>query len=64
MSNRELVIDLVKKLPEDTPLEEIVRQIEFVAGIKEGLDQSEREEGISIEEVRQLIEKWTSESSS
>jgi hypothetical protein len=40
MSNRELVIDLVNKLPEDTPLEEIMPQIEFVAGVKEGLAQS------------------------
>jgi predicted transcriptional regulator len=59
MSNRELVIDFVNKLPEDTPLEEIVRQIEFVAGVKEGLAQSERGEGISAEEVRRLLREWT-----
>jgi predicted transcriptional regulator len=64
MSNRELVIDLVTKLPEDTSLEEIARQIEFIAGVKEGLEQSDREEGISAEEVRHLLKTWTSKSSS
>ena len=64
MSNRELIINVLNKLPEDAPIHEIIRQIEFVAGLKEALEQSEREEGISIEEVRELLEKWTSEASS
>ena len=63
MSNRELVIDLVNKLPADTPLEDIVREIEFVAGIKQGLAEARRREGISIEEARELVKEWTSESS-
>jgi hypothetical protein len=29
MSNREIVIDLLAKLPEDAPLEVIAREIEF-----------------------------------
>jgi hypothetical protein len=63
MSNREIVIDLVNKLPADTSLEDIVRQIEFVAGIKQGVAEAKRREGISVEEARQLIQEWTSESS-
>ncbi len=63
MSNRELVIDLVNKLPADTSLEDIVRKIEFVAGIKQGVDEAKNRQGISAEEARQLIKEWTSESS-
>jgi hypothetical protein len=63
MSNREFVIDLVKKLPADTPLEDIVREIEFVAGIQQGVAEAKRREGISAEEARQLIKEWTSPSS-
>jgi len=63
MSNRELVIDLVKKLPADTPLKDIVREIEFVAGIQEGIEQSNRGEGITIDEARRLIKTWTLKSS-
>jgi hypothetical protein len=59
MSNRELVIDLLNKLPADTPLEDIVRKIEFVAGIKQGVVEAKRREGISVEEARQLVKEWT-----
>jgi hypothetical protein len=63
MSNRELVIDLVNKLPENTPLEDIARKIELVAGIKQGLAEAKRREGVSVEEARLLIKEWTSKSS-
>jgi hypothetical protein len=34
MSNREIVMTFVSKLPEDTPLEEIARKVEVIAGVK------------------------------
>jgi hypothetical protein len=34
MSNREIVIELLGKLPADTPFEEIAREIELLAGIQ------------------------------
>jgi hypothetical protein len=34
MTDREIVIDLLSKLPEDTSLEEIACEIELLAGIK------------------------------
>ena len=64
MSNRELVIDRVNKLPEDMPLEDTARQIEFIAGVREGLAEEEKGEGVSAEELRGLLRKWTSKSSS
>jgi hypothetical protein len=63
MSNRELVIDLINKLPEETPLQDMAREIEFVAGIKPGVAEATRREGISAEEARELIEERTSKSS-
>jgi hypothetical protein len=62
MSNRELVIDLVSKLPEDTSMEAILDEIEMVVGIKRGLAEAKRREGISLEEARLLVKEWTSES--
>jgi predicted transcriptional regulator len=63
MSNRELVIDLVRKLPEDMPLENIAREIEFVAGVKEAIAQADRGEVLPIEDVEKLIKQWAAESS-
>lgn len=58
MSNRELVIDLVSKLPEDTPLEDIAHRIELLAGIEVARDQAKRGEGIPAEDARKLIDSW------
>ena len=60
MSNREIVIDLVGKLPEDTPFEEIAREIELLAGIQRAREQARRREGIPAEDARKLINKWAS----
>jgi len=55
MSNREMVIELVSKLPENTPLEQIAREIELLAGINRGREQARRNEGISAEDGRKLV---------
>jgi hypothetical protein len=62
MSNRELVIELVSKLPEDTPLDEIARQIELLAGIRTARAQARQGEGIPAEEARKLVDTWASQS--
>ena len=62
MSNREMVIDLVTRLPEDTPLEEIAREIEMLAGIKIARDQARRGEGIPAQNARKLVDTWASQS--
>lgn len=61
MSNRELVIGLVSRLPEDTPLEEIVREIELLAGIRAARGQVARREGIPAEDARKLIDTWAAQ---
>ena len=58
MSNRELVIGLVSRLPEDTPLEDIAREIELLAGIRAAREQTARREGIPAEGARKLVETW------
>lgn len=58
MSNREIVIDLLARLPENTPLEEIAREIEFLAGVRNARAEAQRREGISAEEARKLVDTW------
>ena len=59
MSNKEVVSDLLSRLPHDVSLQEIAREIEFVAGVREGLDQLDRGEGVPIDQVEKMIESWT-----
>ena len=58
MSNKELVIDLVRRLPDQATLMEIAKEIEFVAGVREGLAQLDRGEGVPLEEVKQQLSSW------
>lgn len=59
MSDKEAVLELVKRLPDTISLREILREIEFVAAVKEGLDEIDRGQGVSIESVEQMITAWT-----
>ena len=61
MNNRDVVIDLVKKLPEDASLHEFAREIELLAGIQTAREEAERGEGAPAENAFQLIDKWVSE---
>ncbi|MDP1591693.1 MAG: hypothetical protein Q8M07_28305 [Prosthecobacter sp.] len=58
MSNRQIAIDLIEKLPEDMPLNDMAREIEFIAGVREGFEQLERGEGVPINQVREMMASW------
>jgi predicted transcriptional regulator len=58
MSNKDIVIDLIGRLPEDATLLEIAKEIEFVAGVREGFAQLDRGEGVPLEEVEKQLASW------
>ena len=51
-------MDLIQKLPENTSLREIAREIEFIAGVREGFEQLERGEGVPAEKVKEMVPSW------
>ena len=57
MSNRDLVIELVSKLPENTPLDQIAREIELLAGINKAREQARRGEGDPADDVRKFVDE-------
>ena len=59
MSDKEAVIELLKRLPSEVSLREILREIEFIAAVKEGLEEIDQGQGISIEAVEKMMEAWT-----
>ena len=59
MSDKEAVLELVKRLPDTISLQEILREIESIAAVKEGLNEIDQGQGISIESVEQMITAWT-----
>ena len=58
MSNRDIAIDLIRKLPEGASLHEIAREIELIAGVREGFEELERGEGVPAERVREMVSSW------
>ncbi len=55
MSNKEVVSHLLARLPDDVSLERIAREIEFIAGVREGLNELDRGEGVGVADVEKLI---------
>lgn len=58
MSNRQTVINLLQKLPEDASLAEIAREVELLAGIEQAREQARRGEGVAAEEVLKQVDEW------
>lgn len=54
-----MVAELLTRLPDDVSLRQIAREIEFVAGVRVGLEQLDRGEGVEIARVEELIKSWT-----
>ncbi len=58
MSTKEIVQDILQKLPENVSLHEVAREIEFVAGVRQGLAEIERGERIPIEDIERELPSW------
>jgi hypothetical protein len=55
VSPKQIVQDLLERLPEDVSLQDIARQIDFIAGMRQGLAEIERGERIPIEDVEREL---------
>jgi len=60
MSDKEIALESIQRLPDDTSLDVIAEQMDFLAGIRKGLDQIERGETVSHEEVKRQLATWLS----
>jgi predicted transcriptional regulator len=50
----------MEKLPNDASLTDIAREIEFIAGVREGFAQLDRSEGLPLDEVEKQLPSWIS----
>ena len=60
MSNRDIVIDLIQRLPENASRHDIAREIELIAGVRMAREEAARKEGVSPERAKQLVDSWVS----
>lgn len=58
MTNKEIVQDLLLRIPDHASLQDIAREIEFVAAIRQGLFELDNGYSIPIEEVEKKLPAW------
>jgi predicted transcriptional regulator len=60
MSDKQLALDSIKRLPADASLDAIAERVEFLAAIRKGLAQIERGETVPHDEVKRQLATWLS----
>jgi predicted transcriptional regulator len=60
MSDKDIVIEAVRKLPESATLNEISEEIAILAAIKEGEKDADEGRIVSHEEVKKRFAAWSS----
>jgi len=58
MTNKEIVQDLLRRIPDDASLQDIARELEFIAAIRQGLAELDRGESIPIDQVEHELPSW------
>ncbi|RYD43960.1 MAG: hypothetical protein EOP85_09745 [Verrucomicrobiaceae bacterium] len=61
MSTKELAMETIRDLPENTSWREIEERIHFLAAIEKARDEVRRGEVVPHEDVRNLLGEWLSE---
>ena len=60
-STKQIVEDLLQKLPENVSLHDIAQEIEFISAVRQGFTEINRGERIPIEEIERELPSWVIE---
>ena len=55
MSQKELVLEAIQELPDDTSIDQIADRVEFIAAIQKGIDDIDRGDTIPHEEIKRQL---------
>jgi len=58
MSTREAVQSILRSLPPEVSLHDVAREIEFIAGVRDGLAELDRGEGVPVDDLRRELREW------
>ena len=61
MSDKEMVLTAVQRLPEETPLDAIIEHMKLLAAIRRGEDAADSGRVVPHEEVERRLELWLTE---
>jgi predicted transcriptional regulator len=60
MSDKELALESIQRLPANVTLDAIAERLEFLAAVRKGLNQIERGETVPHDEVKRQLATWLS----
>ena len=58
MTNKEIVQNLLRRIPDDTSLQEIARELEFIAAVRQGLSELDNGDAVPLDEVENELPSW------
>jgi hypothetical protein len=58
MSDKQLILDAVKEMPEQASAEEILDELLLMATVRERLEKNPQGKGIPAEDLLQQVESW------
>jgi predicted transcriptional regulator len=58
MTDKEIVQDLLRRVPDSASLQEIAKELEFIAAVRQGMTELDNGESFTIEEVEQALPSW------
>ncbi len=58
MSTKQIVQDLLERLPDDVSLHDVARELEFISAVRQGQAELERGERIPIEDIERELPSW------
>ena len=64
MTNKQIVQDLLNRIPDDASLQDIAYELEFIAAIRQGVAELDNGQTASAEEIERDLSSWLTESDS
>ena len=60
MSDKQVALETIQRMPETASLDEITRRLEFLTAVQKGLDQIEHGVVVPHEQVKKELASWLS----
>ena len=60
MSQKELVLEAIRELPDDATIDAIADRVEFIAALQKGINDLDRGDVVPHEEVKRQLATWLS----
>ncbi|HKV34238.1 MAG TPA: hypothetical protein VJP89_07955 [Pyrinomonadaceae bacterium] len=58
MTNKEIVQDLLQRIPDDASLHDIADELEFIAAVRQGLAEVDNGKSVAVEEIERDLTSW------